>query len=61
MEFIKDYDLVIDYHLGKENVVTDVLSQKTSVTLAHVRTTYVPLFLDLKTLEVSLDYDLVVL
>ena len=28
LELIKDYDLVIDYHLGKANVATDALSQK---------------------------------
>lgn len=29
MEFIKDYDFEFQYHLGKENVVADVLSRKT--------------------------------
>ena len=57
MELIKDYDLVIDYHLGKTNVVADALSQKSSVTLAHIRTAYVSLLLDMKTLGISLDYD----
>ena len=57
LELIKDYDLVIDYHLGKANVVADALSRKSSVTLAHIRTTYVPLLLDIKTLSVSLAYD----
>ncbi|KAK8574434.1 hypothetical protein V6N12_062128 [Hibiscus sabdariffa] len=28
MEILKDYDLVIDYHLGKANVVVDALSRK---------------------------------
>ena len=28
MELIKDYDCVIDYHLGKANVVADSLSRK---------------------------------
>ncbi|KAK8593761.1 hypothetical protein V6N12_045835 [Hibiscus sabdariffa] len=28
MELLKDYDLVIDYHPGKANVVTDALSRK---------------------------------
>ena len=57
MEQIKDYDLVIDYNLRKANVVANTLSQKSSMTLAHIRTTYVPLLLDLKTLGVSLDCD----
>ena len=33
MELIKDYDCVIDYHLGKANVVADVLSRKSVQTL----------------------------
>ena len=28
MELIKDYDCVIDYHLGKANIVTNALSRK---------------------------------
>ena len=57
MELIKDYDLVIDYHLGKANVVADALSRKSSVTLAHICIAYVPLLLDMKTMGISLDYD----
>ena len=48
---------VIDYHLGKTNVVTDALSQKSSVILAHICTAYVPLLLDLKTLGINLACD----
>ena len=33
MELIKDYDCVIDYHLGKANVVAEALSRKTVQTL----------------------------
>ena len=33
MKLIKDYDCVIDYHLGKANVVTDALSRKIMQTL----------------------------
>ena len=60
LELIKDYDLVIDYHIGKANVVADALSQKSYITLAHIRIAYVPLLLDMKTLGVSLDYDVLV-
>ena len=28
LELFKDYDFIIDYHLGKANVVTDALSRK---------------------------------
>ena len=49
--------MVINYHPRKANVVTNALSQKSSVTLAHIRTRYVPLLLDMKTLGISLDYD----
>ena len=57
LKLIKDYDLIIDYHLRKANVVADALSRKSSGTLAHIRTTYVPLLLDMKTLRLNLDYD----
>ena len=43
--------------MEKANVVGNALSQKSSMTLAHIRTAYVPLLLDMKTLEISLDYD----
>ena len=57
LELIKGYDLVINYYPRKANVVADALSWKSSVTLAHIRTAYVPLLLDIKTLGISLDYD----
>ena len=31
-----DYDLVIDYHPRKANVVVDALSRKSSMTLSHI-------------------------
>ena len=33
MELIKDYDCVIDYHLGKANVVANAMSRKSAQTL----------------------------
>ena len=57
MELIKDYELVIEYHPEKANMVVDALSRKSSTTLSHIRTAYVPLFLDIKALGISLDYD----
>ena len=40
MEYIKDYDFPIKYHLGKTNVVADALSRK-SAGLASLRGTYI--------------------
>ena len=44
MKLIKDYDCVIDYHLGKANVVADTLSRKSAQTLrvlnAHFSLSY---------------------
>ena len=37
--------------------LADALSRKSSMTLAHIPTVYVPLLLDMKTMRVSLDYD----
>ena len=33
LELFKDYDYIIDYHLGKANVVADALSRKAMVAL----------------------------
>ena len=38
-------------------MVADALSQKSSVTLAHIRIAYVPMLLDMKALRINLDYD----
>ena len=46
-----------NYHPKKANVVADALSRKSSVTLAYIRTAYVPLLLDMKTMGINLDYD----
>ena len=57
LELIKDYELIIEYHLGKANVVTDALSRKSSATLAHIRIAYVPLLMDIRALVINFDYD----
>ena len=54
---IKDYELVIEYHPGKANVVTDALSRKSSASLAYIRTTYVPILMEMRTLGLDLSYD----
>ena len=41
----------------KTKVVAGVLSRKSSVTLAHFRTAFVLLLLDMKIMRISLDYD----
>lgn len=38
LELLKDYDLIIDYHLGKANVVEDALSQKNLFALRNMNT-----------------------
>ncbi|KAA3465660.1 CCHC-type integrase [Gossypium australe] len=38
IELLKDYDLTIEYHPGKANVVADALSKKIVPTLASLRT-----------------------
>ena len=48
LELIKDYELVIEYQLGKANVIADALSRKSSTTLTHIRTAYVPLLMDME-------------
>ena len=57
LKLIKDYELIVEYHTGKANVVAATLSQKSFVTLAHIRTTYMPLLLDMKALRINLDYE----
>ena len=54
VELLKDYDLVIDYHLGKANVDAEALSTKSSVSLAFVRSVYLPQLLELRELGVKL-------
>ena len=36
MEFLEDYDFILHYHLGKENVVADALSRKSRGALASI-------------------------
>ena len=57
LKLIKDYELIIEYHPGKTNVVVDALSRKSSATLAYIRTAYVPLLIDMKALRINLDLD----
>ncbi|WRX23577.1 Reverse transcriptase domain - like 10 [Theobroma cacao] len=54
LELIKDYDLVIDYHPGKANVVADALSRKSSSSLAALQSCYFPALIEMKSLGVQL-------
>ena len=47
MELLKDYDCIIDYHLGKANVVADALSRKSTGSLAYMQTIKLPLMVEL--------------
>ena len=38
-------------------MVADALSRKSSVSLAYIRTTYVPILMEMKTLGLDLSYD----
>ena len=57
LKLINDYELIIEYHLEKANMVADALSRKSSATLSHICTVYVPLLIDMKTLRINLYYD----
>ncbi|WMV09011.1 hypothetical protein MTR67_002396 [Solanum verrucosum] len=37
LDFLKDYDMSVHYHLGKENVVEDALSRLSMGSVAHVK------------------------
>ena len=47
LEMIKDYDILIQYHPGKVNVVADALN------LAYLATSEVPLFVELEGAEIK--------
>ncbi|OMO99999.1 Integrase, catalytic core [Corchorus capsularis] len=53
LELIKDYDLVIDYHPGKTNVVADTLSRKSSTTMARIKS-YLPQLVGIRSVGANL-------
>lgn len=54
LEFVKDYDCEILYHLGKENKVVDVLSRKSPATLMSIHVLPQPLQDDIKSIELEM-------
>ena len=57
VELIKDYDCTIYFYSGKANVIADALSRKSSNSIAHLRGTYMPLVIELRSLGVELKVD----
>ncbi|GFZ06811.1 hypothetical protein Acr_18g0009810 [Actinidia rufa] len=53
LELIKDYDILIQYHPGKANVVVDALNRKSIVNLACLVTSQIPLFIELERAKIE--------
>lgn len=53
IELLKDYDVIIQYHLGKANMVADALSKKivSKGSLAYLSVSKRPLTKEIQTLE----------
>ena len=54
MKLLKDYDLQIEYHPGKVNVVADALSRKTQHSLNTILITQMTLLRELENISVQL-------
>lgn len=48
VELIDQYDLVMNYHPGKANVVADALSRKKEVSLQYIQTEFLPMMFTLR-------------
>ena len=57
IKLIKHYDYTIDYHSDTANVVVNALSRKSSISIAHLRGTYMPPLIELRFLIIELNTD----
>ena len=55
IELIKDYDSTIEYHSGKANVVAYALSRKPSSALAQLKSEYLTILVELRSMGVNLE------
>ena len=53
LELLVDYDLKINYHPGKANVVADALSRKSQASMASTITTQKELLMDLEKMGIE--------
>ena len=54
LELVKDYDCVINYHPGKANVVTEVLSRKIHGVIVALQLIQKPLLVDIQRFELEI-------
>ncbi|XP_021626910.1 uncharacterized protein LOC110625582 [Manihot esculenta] len=57
IELLEDYNCTIEYHSGKANMVADTLSRKSFSNLAYLKTVWLPLLLEIRSLRVELAVD----
>ena len=54
---MKDYDYTIEYHLGKENTVTDALSRKTRSNVSSLQISSLLSLIELRAMNVDLNIE----
>ena len=55
VELINYYECIIEYHQGKANVVADPLNRKSTGSISHLKTVYLPRLVELRSLGVRLE------